>query len=356
MRLDSAEGRLLLYAPNVHTGGGLVLLQAFLSAWPADRRLHAFLDARARPVLNLPDQAAVSWVRPRLFDRLAAEWRLRRAAQRQDTVLCMHCLPPLLRSRAQIFVFQQNRLYFRQTPLDAFGWRTRQRVRVEQWLASSLKARVDRYWVQTPSMARDLLRWYGLGGQGRPLVQVLPFMARDGSEQAEPGPTPVEFVYVAEGLAHKNHRKLVQAWVLLARQGLRPGLVLTLQAGDGALARWIEAQAIEHGLDIKNLGPMPHAEVLALYRRAKALVFPSLSESLGLPLIEARAAGLPILAGELDYVRDVCEPVQTFDPGSEVSIARAVMRFLQQADSTIEPVSAAAFLQAVNEAAAERVT
>ncbi|MGH8848481.1 MAG: glycosyltransferase, partial [Polaromonas sp.] len=36
----------------------------------------------------------------------------------------------------------------------------------------------------------------------------------------------------------------------------------------------------------------------------------------------------PILASELDYVRDVCSPVQTFDPASPVSIARAVKRFL----------------------------
>ena len=59
------------------------------------------------------------------------------------------------------------------------------------------------------------------------------------------------------------------------------------------------------------------------------MIFPSTSESFGLPLVEAAHLGLPILAPELDYVRDVCSPVQTFDPTSPLSIARAVKRFLK---------------------------
>ena len=45
-------------------------------------------------------------------------------------------------------------------------------------------------------------------------------------------------------------------------------------------------------------------------------------------LLEARALGVPVLAPERDYVRDVCEPRQTFDPASPRSIADAVRRFL----------------------------
>ena len=109
----------------------------------------------------------------------------------------------------------------------------------------------------------------------------------------------------------------------------------------------VESQVRWHGLQIRNLGHMPHADVLALYGRARALVFPSKGESFGLPLIEARDQGLPILAAELDFVRDVCEPVQTFDPESAVSIARAVRRFLGQAEPPLRAASAAEFLQAL---------
>ena len=96
--------------------------------------------------------------------------------------------------------------------------------------------------------------------------------------------------------------------------------------------------------------------MLALYASAGALVFPSLGESFGLPLIEARQAGLSILAPELDYVRDVCEPAQTFDPQSATSIARAVKRFLQLADPVPLPQPAGAFWAALGLFAGEKIS
>ena len=133
---------------------------------------------------------------------------------------------------------------------------------------------------------------------------------------------------MADGEAHKNHRVLLAAWQLLARDGLHPSLALTLSPRDVTLKRELEALAVDAGLRIKDLGQMPHENVLSLYSTARAMIFPSTSESFGLPLIEAMHMGLPILAPELDYVRDVCSPVQTFDPTSPISIARAVKRFL----------------------------
>jgi len=336
-------GRLLLYAPNVHTGGGFVLLQALLAAWPAGRPLVAWLDERARERLRLPNGSRVEWVRASPLSRLRAEFSLASTGRREDRVLCFHGLPPLLRNAAPLLVFQQNRNYLGQVPLSGFAWRTRQRLRFEQGISRLLRRRIASYWVQTPSMARALQTWFGADKADiRILPFVLPAETKVLASQAD-----WDFVYVADGEAHKNHRGLVDAWILLAGQGLRPSLALTLSPRDAVLTAWIEQQVHEHGLQVRNLGLLPHREVMALYRHAKALVFPSKGESFGLPLIEARDLGLPILAGELDYVRDICEPVETFDPYSAVSIARAVRRFLNQAEAPLRPVSAAEFLQAL---------
>jgi len=74
-----------------------------------------------------------------------------------------------------------------------------------------------------------------------------------------------------------------------------------------------------------------------------AMIFASLTESFGLPLIEATRLGLPIVAPELDYVRDVCLPAQTFDPSSALSIARAVRRFLDCPEPTGALMTASEF-------------
>jgi glycosyltransferase involved in cell wall biosynthesis len=100
------------------------------------------------------------------------------------------------------------------------------------------------------------------------------------------------------------------------------------------------------------LEQMPPDEVHRLYRCAGALIFPSTAESFGLPLLEAVAAGLPILASESDYVRDIVEPVQTFDPRSAVSIMRAVSRHLGVPAQRRALLDAAGFLSEIAAGAA----
>ncbi len=340
--------RLLLYAPNVHTGGGLVLLQELLSAWPKQVALRTWLDDRARMQLQLPPVAEVEWVHASLASRLRAEWSLQRTASPGDTILCFHGLPPLLPSRSRVEVFLQNINYLGQVQLSDFEWRVRQRLRLEQLLSRSRRSQVHRYWVQTPSMARALRNWWAPQSTDDLHVSVLPFMPSTACRQ-EPRGSAVDydFLYVADGTPPKNHRRLVEAWALLAEAGVRPSLALTLSPRDSLLQRWIEQQSVQYGLRIHLLGTLPHAKVLALYGRVNALVYPSFGESFGLPLLEAQDSNCPILASERDFVRDVCHPVQTFDPRSPVSIARAVRRFLEMPENVARPSDGAAFLKQI---------
>lgn len=331
----------VLYAPNVHTGGGIVLLHALLASCPADQWHAAFLDERARSQLVLPaGVGGVHWVRPSARSRLGAEHSLQAVTRSGDTVLCFHGLAPLLPSVGRVVVFQQNRNYLGLNPLSDFAPRTALRLGFERLVARMFRRRVSEYIVQTPTMARDLARWYGnrtSRGASSPVIRVLPFI--DALPIAVPRvparATGWDFIYVSDGEAHKNHRCLLQAWRLLAEQGLRPRLALTLGPRDGVLAQEVQALRTDSGAEVHNLGHLPRERVLELYGAARALIFPSTSESFGLPLIEAQHVGLPILAPELDYVRDVCTPAQTFDPHSPVSIARAVRRFLAQPEAPL---------------------
>jgi glycosyltransferase involved in cell wall biosynthesis len=336
----------ILYAPNVHTGGGYVLLRGLLLAWPGGQPLTVFLDERARGNLPLADGVSAHWVRPSVRSRWQAERALRAASGTQTTVLCFHGLPPLLSNVGRVVLFQQNRLYLGLTPLSQFGLKTAVRLAFGQFVNRIFRHRVARYLVQTPSMARELTHWYGKPprGQAHAPVQVLPFV--DGWPEP-PGPGAEvprwDFIYVSHGESHKNHRNLLAAWRLLAEMGLKPSLALTLGPRDQSVIAMAEALRQSTGAAVSNLGHLPREQVLQLYGNARALIFPSTSESFGLPLIEARCLGLPVLAPEADYVRDVCIPAETFDPMSPVSIARAVQRFLGQPEP-MQPIGQAADL------------
>lgn len=68
----------------------------------------------------------------------------------------------------------------------------------------------------------------------------------------------------------------------------------------GALARQLEISAL-----ITLAGPVGHAELPAIMRQARMLVFPSLYESFGLPPLEAMYSGAPVLCSDLPILREI---------------------------------------------------
>jgi glycosyltransferase involved in cell wall biosynthesis len=166
---------------------------------------------------------------------------------------------------------------------------------------------------------------------GRAAVRVMPFVAArfaDAAREHLAGPRrDASFLYPADASAHKNHPNLLRAWALLEAEGIAPPLALTLPPE--SLTMVLAAAGLTAApRSVRNLGPVPHAEVLAMFAARHALVFPSTAETFGLPLIEAASAGTAIVASERDFVRDVCMPDQSFDPASPASIAAAVRRHM----------------------------
>lgn len=306
--------------------------------------------------MRLPEGMAqdiqIKRVAPTLIQRFQAERWLANNAAAEDVVLCFGNLPPLFKLSGHVVVFVQNRYLVAEVNLEDFPLKTRLRLEAERLWLSARMANVDEFVVQTPSM-KNLLE---SRTKGSIPIRVLPFMAnhekyvRSNRLPEKQQGTELEFAYVASGEPHKNHRRLVEAWCLLASEGIDPVLKLTLDKDRFSdLCGWIEQKTGQCRLNIVNLGNLPHEEVKKLYARVGALIYPSNFESFGLPLIEARQAGLPILASELDFVRDVIDPEQTFDPESAISIARAVKRFLRIEEQALPLHDASSFLSQILE-------
>lgn len=324
---DTDTARLVIYAPGIHTGGGLTLLRAILDTDSLEvLPVSLFLDVRSLQSLEVPAGAELNQIKPSLSGRLNAELALKKRVGKNDTVICLHSLPPLFKLRGHTVCFLQNILHLGGFPLHGYPTKTRIRLTAERLIGSVLSTRVDTYIVQTDSMKHRLLEWR----HSKPHVVVCPFVLKNTalSNEFKRTETELDFIYVADGLAHKNHDNLINAWVVLAEQGIYPKLGLTLSLRDDQLRNRIVLMRDKHHLNIEILSSLGTEELYTIYRNSRALIFPSFAESLGLPLIEATQLGLPIVASELDYVRDVCTPAETFDPASPRSIARAVRRFL----------------------------
>ena len=347
--------RVFIHATNIHQGGGKLLLATLMDACANGLKVIAQFDKRMNlPLSSISENITIKYVEPFVHQRLHAEWWLRQNVRAQDIVLCFGNLPPLFKLRGHVIVFVQNRYLVNQKKLEGFSFKTRLRIQMERLWLSKIAHHADEFIVQTPSMRADLL---SSGCVVTQPVHIRPFTDILGGYQrtrpygeTSPEHKQYDFVYVASGDPHKNHRRLIEAWCLLAQQGIFPSLCLTLDEKQfGALWNWINKLKLDFGLKLENLDSISHGQVLWLYTQTHALIYPSTFESFGLPLIEARQAGLPILASELDYVRDILDPEQTFNPESPASIARAVKRFMRIDEKPLPLLNAKDFIQRILE-------
>jgi glycosyltransferase involved in cell wall biosynthesis len=306
----------------------------------------ALLDRRLEVPEDLGRGIRIIRVLPTLTGRLLGEQALRKLAGDADQVLCFGNLPPLFWIKGRVTVFLQNRFLVDRSVLEGFPTRMKWRIRLERLWLRYCQTHADFFVVQTQSMQEVVRKVVGQ-------TVLIAAFSPDGA--SVPGKRPSEpahqtatydFVYAATGEPHKNHRKLLDAWKLLAFEGLYPSLCLTVSKSDyPVLADLIEREKADHKLRIDNVPARSRSDMQRLYGCSQALVYPSLTESFGLPLIEAQQAGLSIIAAELDYVRDLVNPKEVFDPRSSRSIARAVKRFLHMPEPLLPVLSTEAFVQ-----------
>jgi glycosyltransferase involved in cell wall biosynthesis len=139
---------------------------------------------------------------------------------------------------------------------------------------------------------------------------------------------PPEFwLYVAHAYAHKNHERLLQAYraIRLENPGAWP-LVLrgNCQPGSPTLEKLSARLGLgEHVIVLPTLN---RDDLPALYGAASALVFPSLYEGGGIPILEAQACGCPVVASDIAAVREFAgEAALYMNPQSVADIKRAMM-------------------------------
>ena len=129
-------------------------------------------------------------------------------------------------------------------------------------------------------------------------------------------------LYPASSWPHKNHARLLEAFALVRAR--LPDLRLVLTGIE-------ERDTPADGVDVR--GRVSDGELASLYQRAACLVFPSLYEGFGLPVLEAMACGCPVAASDRGALPKVCGGAAVlFEPEDPEAIAAGVLEALSRAD------------------------
>jgi glycosyltransferase involved in cell wall biosynthesis len=134
---------------------------------------------------------------------------------------------------------------------------------------------------------------------------------------------------------HKNLITLVEAMKILRERGQLSFQHLAVGAKGRKRARLLNARR-SSGLtaeDVHFLGFVPDKDLPVLYSGSCALVFPSLYEGFGLPLVEAMACGVPVVASNTSSIPEVVGDAALLVPPTQPeAFAEAILRVRSDMD------------------------
>jgi glycosyltransferase involved in cell wall biosynthesis len=141
-------------------------------------------------------------------------------------------------------------------------------------------------------------------------------------------------VYPANFWPHKNHERLLAAAARVAAEDPDFLLVLcgALDESREALRGNVEAAGL--AANVRVLPYLEEADTTALLAGAELLVFPSLFEGYGIPVLEAMALGTPVACSDLPALLELAgDAALFFDPADSAGIAQTILR-LRTEDET----------------------
>lgn len=171
----------------------------------------------------------------------------------------------------------------------------------------------------------DLVRYLGVS---REKIRVVPLgVARTfldpRFDEAPEEATRAEPPYLCYAGNHREHKDLataIRAWAELPDE---PRLDFVLTGEDDLAPEWPRLR--RNGARLRFLGTLQDAQLASLLHGALALVYPSLCEGFGLPMLEALAVGTPVIASERAIPEVLRSHAIVFQAGDADALRRAIL-------------------------------
>ena len=214
---------------------------------------------------------------------------------------------------------------------------------LRRWLVCRSVAHADCVVTPSAAMLDDLQRYARIPeGRGRIIPYGVPrerlCTAAPPYSPGEPD-RPFRVLWVSHYADHKDLGTLLRAISLLHERGQTSvELSLTLEPVRTGAQRGqhtempLAEQQLLASLDasVRYLGILRYEQIWQTYRDADVFVFPSLCESFGHPLVEAMAAGLPIVASGIPIHREICGDAAQYFPVRDVTALAACLSRLAE--------------------------
>lgn len=135
--------------------------------------------------------------------------------------------------------------------------------------------------------------------------------------------------YPATGFSYKNHIVILKAMKELKdRYDIECTSSFTINSDENKYTKLLEKYASQSNLNINFLGKIDRDDVIRNYL-SSCMVFPSYIESFGLPLLEARSLGIPVIALKSPFSEEILHGYRNstfFNNNDHIELANKILK------------------------------
>lgn len=309
---------ILIDSVYINDGGGLVLLKQLVSVLnKTNLKIFYLFDERTKEIFGDFNSLNAQFISNGFFDRMNF---YKSNKDKFLSILCFGNIPPPVKVEAKVFVYFHQPLFLN-IP-EEFSFKNKLIYRVKQFILNRYKNNADIWLTQSSLIQIELANKYFKKDFNN--IKVLPFYPQLDFSMQNAIRKKNSFLYVSNTAPHKNHKNLIYAFCDAYDRTQIGELILTVPDSAISLCLLIK-EKINKGYPITNVGFIGRNLLIHLYLSAEYLIYPSLAESFGLGLAEAIDGGCKVIASDLPYTYQVCNPSLTFNPYTKESIESAII-------------------------------
>ena len=309
---------ILIDSIYIHNGGGKNILDNLcnkIQEFGLDNNFFFLLDSRYSSEIKFKNYKKIN---PSEINRFKF---YRKNINDFNRVICLANVPPPIKIEKHVDIYFHNDLFINPTK-NSLTLLNKLILLVKSYYIQNRNRNKYVWNVQTNLMKNKLINEFEIIENN---INIFPIFD---SNKITSTKTNNSFFYVCNSSKHKNHKRLMDAFIKAANKiHGKLHLKLTLSDNDFKKSEYNRTN-IPNNLLIQNIGIVGKEKLSNLYLESKFLIFPSLNESLGLPLIEAVNRGCFIIASDKEYVKQVVNPSIVFNPYSSDSISEAIVNSL----------------------------
>lgn len=243
---------------------------------------------------------------------------------RFSKVFCFGNLPPNIRLDAEVFTYFHQVIYL-DIPKE-FSFIEKLKFKLKISVLKRIVKNTDYWLVQSDFIKQKMQAKFGFHTGS---IKIMPFYPNFESLQANFERVQNTYLYVSNAAPYKNHKRLIDVFCRFYDKYKIGELIVTINDSYPEIVQLINDKVLE-GYPIENIGFVDRLTLQKKYLTSEFLIFPSLTESFGLGLIEAIECGCKVIGADLSYTYEVCEPSFIFNPLDEKSILDAFAESLHK--------------------------